>query len=379
VAVKMRVLHAYKIYWPDGYGGIPEVISVLGRLDGTERRVLVARSFGLRRSFRDGTDDITAVGSLGTLFSTPVSPSYPLVFARQANEVDLVVQHAPFPLADIGLLFGLPSTTALVVHWHAEMVGRPFLARLIGPLIRRTLERADRIVVSDPVMAEGSPLLAPYAQKCVVVPYGCDVDYWHALDPTGFEAVQRIKARFPRLIVAVGRLVGYKGFDILLQAMRSVDAHAIIIGDGPLRGKLEALATELGVTGNVSFVGSLPRDQVKEHFHAADVFAFPSVNNAEAFGLSQVEAMAAGLPIVNTTLGTAVPRVARDGLEALSVPPGDPQALASALRTLITDRQFAGRLGAAGSQRAHAEFEQSRFLARMENVYQEAVGRRMKT
>ena len=375
----MRALHAYKIYWPDGYGGIPLVISVLGRVAGFERHLLVARRFGFGRCFHDGTDDITAVGSLGTLFSTPVAPAYPFAFARKAANVDLVVHHAPFPLADLGLLFGLPSTTALVVHWHADMIGRPFLARLISPLIRRTLERADRIVVSDSVMAERSHLLSPHLQKCVVAPYGCDVEYWRTLDVAGRKAVQQIKNQFPRLIVAVGRLVSYKGFDILLQALRSVDAHTIIVGEGPLRRKLEAQALELGIASKVSFLGSLPRDRVREYLHAAGAFAFPSLSQAEAFGLSQVEAMAAGLPIVNTKLETAVPRVARDGLEALTVPPGDPNALAAALRALITDGELAKRLGSAASERASAEYDQSRFLARVAEVYKEAVEQRQRT
>jgi glycosyltransferase involved in cell wall biosynthesis len=372
----MRALHAYKIYWPDGYGGIPQIISVLGRLDGVQRRLLVARRFGFGHCFHDGTDDVMAVGSFGTLFSTPVSPAYPFVLARQASQADLVVHHAPFPLTDMGLLFGLPSTTALVVHWHAEMIGRPLLARLISPLIHRTLERADRIVVSDSVMAVRSQLLAPYVQKCVVVPYGCDVDYWHAPDAAGRDAVDKIKSRYPRLIIAVGRLVSYKGFDVLLQAMRSVDAHTVIIGDGPLRQKLKALTSELGIAGKVTFLGSLPRDRVREYLHAARVFAFPSLNHAEAFGLCQTEAMAAGLPVVNTTLRTAVPLVARNGLEALSVPPGDVDALASALRALITDDALARRLGSAGFQRAHAEYDQSRFLMRVGEVYKEAVEQR---
>lgn len=372
----MRVLHAYKIYWPDGYGGIPQVISVLGEMDSVEKHLLVARGFGLGRRFNDGTYDITAVSSFGTVFSTPVSPAYPFAFARKATGVDLVVHHAPFPLADMGLFLGLPATTALVVHWHAEVIGKPLLARLISPLIRRTLERADRIVVSDTIMAERSQLLAPHLQKCVAVPYGCDVSYWHTLDPAGREAARQIRSQFPRLIVAVGRLVGYKGYDVLLKALQSVDAHTIIIGEGPLKRELEKLAAELGVAGKVSFLGSLPRDRVKEYLHGASAFAFPSVNHAEAFGVSQVEAMAAGLPVVNTNLDTAVPRIARNGLEALTVPPEDPNALAAALQTLLGDAALANKLASAGRERAQAEYDQSHFLARVAEIYEDAARQR---
>lgn len=372
----IRAIHAYKIYRPDIRGGIPHVIAALGGIDGIDRQVLVARRFGLRRRFRDGADFVDAMSSMGTLFSTPMAPAYPWVLARRARRADLVVHHAPFPLVDLGLLLGLRPSTALVVHWHAEIVGKPLLGQLVGPLVRRTLERADRIVISDPIIAERSSLLAPHAAKCVVVPYGCDVEYWRTLDATGREEVQTIKARTPNLIVSVGRLVGYKGFDVLVEAMKLVDAHAVIIGEGPALASLKALTEELGVTGRVTFAGSLPRRQVRSYFHAAAAFAFPSVTEAEAFGIAQIEAMAAGLPVVNTALATAVPRIARDGHEAITVPPRDPSALAEALRTLVENRELARRLGAAAARRARAEFDLSVFVERIAAIYRTEVERR---
>lgn len=372
----MRAVHAYKIYRPDIRGGIPHVIATQADMPGIDRLVLVARRFGLRRRFRDGADDVDAVSSLGTLFSTPLAPTYPFVFARRAKGADLVVHHAPFPLVDIGLLSGLPASTALVVHWHAEIVGKPLLARMVGPLLRRTLQRADRIVISDPIIAERSGLLASHAAKCAVVPYGCDVEYWRTVAAAEREDVQRIKARTPNLIVALGRLVTYKGFDILVRAMKSVDAHAVIIGEGPALKGLTSLARELGMSGKVTFAGSLPRREVRSYLHAAAVFAFPSVTEAEAFGIAQVEAMAAGLPVVNTALATAVPCIARHGQEAITVPPRDPSGLAAALRTLIADRELAHRLGEAGSRRARAEFDQAVFVQRMAAIYREEIERR---
>lgn len=372
----MRAVHAYKIYRPDIRGGIPHVVAALGGIEGIERLVLVARRFGLRRRFRDGADEVDAVSSLGTLFSTPLAPAYPFALARQARRADLVVHHAPFPLVDIGILLGLRPSTALVVHWHAEIVGKPLLAQLVAPLVRHTLERADRIVVSDRIIAERSSMLAPHVAKCVAVPYGCDVDYWRNLDAAGHEAVQRIKLRSPNLIVAVGRLVGYKGFDVLVRAMQFVDGEAVIIGEGPLLGSLKALAHELGLAGKLTFAGGLPRNEVRTYLHAASAFAFPSVTDAEAFGIAQIEAMAAGLPVVNTALATAVPRIARHGREALTVAPGDPSALAAALRTLLENGAFARQLGSAGYQRARAEFDHGIFVERVAAIYRQEVKRR---
>jgi len=81
--------------------------------------------------------------------------------------------------------------------------------------------------------------------------------------------------------------------------------------------------------------------------------------------------MAVGLPIVNTRLKTAVPYVARDGIEAITVPPGDPQALAAALTRLLDDEGLAKRLGAAGQVRVGGEFEAARFVTRVQTIYRD--------
>jgi glycosyltransferase involved in cell wall biosynthesis len=374
----MRVLHAYKIYLPDVYGGIPHVIATLAKLprSGFESFVLVARSFGLGRSYAINGVAVSAVTSFGTVFSTPMALSYPFRFARRLKTMDVVVCHAPFPLADMGVLFGFPRCAALIVHWHAEVIGRPMLTRLMAPLLRRTLVRADKIIVSDPAMVENSHFLKPHADKCAVVPYGCDVDYWSALDDLQRQVVDGLRARYPRLVVAVGRLVSYKGYEVFLRAMQNIDAQAVVIGDGPLKTELELLASQLGISSRVTFVGGVQRDEVKQYIHAARVLAFPSVTDAEAFGLVQLEAMSAGRPIVNTSLGTAVPHIARDGQEGLTVPPNQPQALADALCRLLDQPELASKLGAAGQVRARAEYDESLFLDRMQTIYREAADQR---
>jgi rhamnosyl/mannosyltransferase len=112
---------------------------------------------------------------------------------------------------------------------------------------------------------------------------------------------------------------------------------------------------------------------MKVHLHAARLYAFPSVGAAEAFGIVQLEAMAVGLPIVNTNLPTVVPHVARHGLEALTVPPNDPAALAAAISQLLADRELSQRFGAAGRRRAMTDYDLENFVRRVEEVYDQAV------
>ncbi len=369
------MLHSYKVFPPDVVGGITEVIAYIakGMAPRHESSVLVARSRGWGRRYTLDSLPVEALFSFGTLLSTPIAPSFPIVLARRSRQADLVALHQPFPLNDIGVTLGLPGKTALVVHRHGEIVRQRSLTGLVAPFIRRTLARAQRIVVSHPTMVSESPFLATHAEKCAVVPFGIDVGYWAELDDAQRRRVEELRSRYPRLVVAIGRLVPYKGFDVLVEALRRVDATVIIVGEGPLRHNLLRLAQQRGVAERVILAGMLSRDDLKVHLHAAQLYAFPSVSAAEAFGIVQIEAMAAGLPIVNTNLPTGVPHVARHGLEALTVPPSDPAALAAAIAQLLNDRALAQRLGAAGRRRATTEYDLQSFVERIEDVYDQAV------
>ncbi len=370
----MRILHAYKIYRPDIDGGIPAAISNLAYSDeSTQHSVLSARRFGVGCNYALDGVPVEAVTSFGTFFSTPLAPGYVPELLRRMRSTDVVIHHAPLPLNDLATVIGLPAHVALVVYWHADIAGFPLLGRLVAPLIRRTLQRANRIVVSGRSMIDNSEFLRPHEKKCVVLPYGIDLDFWYTGEESEFEKIENMKRGLPRQIVSVGRLVEYKGYEVLIRAMREVDGKVTIVGEGPLLPHLLGLAQKLGVADRVNFAGRREPGQIRQLFHSAQVFAFPSVTRAEAFGFAQVEAMATGLPIVNTDLPTSVPLVARHDMEALTVPPDDAKALADALNRILDDPRLAQRLGAAGRARALSEFDRSAYRARMADVYSDAL------
>jgi glycosyltransferase involved in cell wall biosynthesis len=370
----VRVLHAFKIYRPDVEGGIPEAIGALaaGMRPRKQSRILVARARGFGRRYAVDGIAVDAVGSLGSLLSAPLAPSFPWALAQRARAADLVALHHPFPLNDLGIL-RLPQRAALVIHWHGEIVGRGALGALVAPLIRRSVARAQRIVVSDESLVANSPFLSAHAEKCAVVPFGIDTAYWGSLDAAGQRQAADLRLRHRNLVVSTGRLVPYKGYAVLVEALRHVDATVIIVGEGPLRASLLAQARERGVADRLILSGTLARDELKAHLHAARAFVFSSDSPAETFGIAQIEAMAACLPLVNTALPTGVPHVARDGREALTVPPGDAVALAGAIARLLGDDDLARRLGEGARTRARAEYEQAVFVRRVEAVYDEAM------
>ncbi|HEY1747614.1 MAG TPA: glycosyltransferase [Xanthobacteraceae bacterium] len=374
----MHVLHAYKVFPPDVTGGIPEAIAyiALGMSSRHQSSLLVARDRGFGRRFTFEGVPVEAVTSFGTAMSSPLAPSFPLVLAKRARDAALVALHHPFPLNDIGVALSLPERTALVVHWHTKIIGKRPFAAFLAPMVRRTLSRAERIIVSHSMLIKDSPFLMPHADKCEIIPFGVHVDYWNELDDEQRSQAAALRARHPRLVLATGRLVPYKGFHVLIEALRHVDATVIVVGEGPLGRDLRRMAHRLGVDGRIILAGGLSRDDLKVHLRAARMLVLPSVTAAEAFGFVQLEAMAAGLPVINTDLPTGVPYVVRDGREGLTVTPGDPTALAAAIGRLLDDPDFAHSLGSAGRSRVAAEYRAEVFVRRTEDVYEAAVAER---
>jgi rhamnosyl/mannosyltransferase len=123
-----------------------------------------------------------------------------------------------------------------------------------------------------------------------------------------------------------------------------------------LQKELERTAAELGISEKVIFAGRIPDHELPLYYAACDVFCMPSVERSEAFGIVQLEAMAAGRPVVCCELGNGVNYVNRHGETGLAVPPRDPKALARAINTLLADEPLRARMGAAGRARVTGEF-----------------------
>jgi rhamnosyl/mannosyltransferase len=175
------------------------------------------------------------------------------------------------------------------------------------------------------------------------------------------------------VVLVVGRLVYYKGIDVLLDAL-SMTRHMrlVVAGDGPLRARLEARSAALGVADRIKWLGTVTDDELVGAFSAADVFVLPSVARSEAFGLVQVEAMAAGLPVVSTRLGTSVEIVNVDGSTGIVVEPNVPATLADAIQTIADDAALRARL-AAGALRRAEDFAETRLVDRYRDLYAAAM------
>jgi glycosyltransferase involved in cell wall biosynthesis len=364
----LKVLHVGKFY-PPHMGGIETHLQALcGELRKfTDLRVVVASDDG--RAVEETVDGvrISRVPTRLTLASTPICPA--MVGAINRSRAEIVHIHLPNPNAVLAYLASR-HRGRLVVSYHSDTVKQKVLGPLFSPILHRALRRASAIIASSPDYQRTSPVLARHLDRCHVIPYGIALEEFGRADST---AVAAIRQKYgDRLVLSVGRLVYYKGFEFLIRAMRDVRGRLIIIGGGPLHQKLSSLIAELGLGEKVVLAGKI-QNALTPYYHACDLFALASVARSEAFGIVQIEAMAAGLPVVNTNLDSGVPFVSLHEQTGLTVPPRDPHKLALAINHLLDNPEERRRLGQAARLRAQQEFHLDVMTARTLSVYDEVV------
>lgn len=373
----MKVLMVNKLYWPV-IGGVEIAVRDLSLglkqfEDSVEVRILTANtSFKTQREVVEGIP-ITRVASLGRLRSGPLTPTFP--FWLRALSSDLY--HFHFPSAPLEFLYLISKISGkLVVTYHSDIIRQKILRKLYSPFTRAFLKRADAVIATSPNMVEYSPYLNQIEEKCSIVPFGIETKRFEPTHKVLSQA-KEIRAKFGTpLVLFIGRLIYYKGANFLVAAMKNIDAHAVIVGSGPLEKSLKSQAAKLNITDKLHFVGELEEAELPAYYHACDIFVLPSVARSEAFGLVQLEAQACGKPVVSTNLKTGVPYVNQDGVTGIIVPPKDTQALSKAIRKLIEDKDLREKYGQTAKTRVKKEFTRDRMTEEVLDVYKQVLDRK---
>jgi glycosyltransferase involved in cell wall biosynthesis len=291
--------------------------------------------------------------TLGTFFSTAISLMQVIkaISMHRQQPFDVVHLHFPNPLAHL-TSFLLPKHIKRVITWHSDIIRQKRLLALYLPFLKRIALRADALVAATPAHFTSSTQIPDSlpVSKQHVIPYGRDFsDLVLTASTAELCTSLKIKANSAtasgHIIFALGRHVYYKGFDVLIEAMQHIDAQLLLGGDGPLKAELQQLTVRLGVSNKVLFTGSIAEADLAAYFNACDVFCLPSVEQSEAFGLVQLEAMACGKPVVCTQLNNGVNVVNQAGVTGLAVPARDPLALAEALNMLLNNDALRSQLG----------------------------------
>ena len=364
-----KVLHIGKFY-PPHKGGMETHLRDLcaGLSRSLDVEVIVANDSRRTELASPGGIPVTRVGTPINVLGAPISPGT----ARLVRDARAQIVHLHFPHPTAAFAFLASRVDApLVISWHSDIVRQRIATMLIEPLMRRVLARCGALIAGSDAYLDSSPVLSANRARCHVIPYGVPVEKFAHANAAPVAELRRRHG--DRIILAVGRMIYYKGFEHLVRAMAGVRGTLVIAGDGPMRARLEREAREPGIAGRVVFAGRVPDSELIELYHACDVFALPSIARSEAFGIVQLEAMACGKPVVNTRLDSGASQVSIDGVTGLTVAPGDSLALASALNTLLDNPSMRKTMGEAGLHRVREEFSIAAMVRQTIAVYQSVL------
>lgn len=368
----MRILHVYKTYLPESYGGTEQVIRQLCR--GTARLGIQSEVLTLTES--DGAAEALFEGHVVHLLPRTfeiASTGFALAMigrmARLAPRFDLIHYHYPWPFMDL-VHFAARIRTPSVVSYHADIVRQKNLLKLYRPLQCRFLADVGRIVTTSPNYLASSATLQRYRDKVALITYGLD----KALYPPASNALlahwrRRCGARF---FLFVGVLRYYKGLDVLLDAVAGTDYPVVIVGAGPAELALRRQAERLGLT-NVQFVGAVSDPDKIALFTLCHAFVFPSNMRTESFGISLLEAAMFGKPMISCEIGSGTSYINLDQKTGLVVAARDHTALRAAMLRLWQDHGLACSMGVEAQARYRETFTAATMSQRYADLYRVVI------
>jgi glycosyltransferase involved in cell wall biosynthesis len=250
--------------------------------------------------------------------------------------------------------------------WGRDIYQFPQQNNMNKRIVELALERADMICSTSHVMAIETK---KYTNKHIeVTPFGVDLTKFKPLEKREKDVVT---------IGTVKALSDKYGIADLIKAFAIVhkdypNTNLVIVGDGPQRQEYEELAERLGISGVTTFTGRVPNTDVPTYINEMDIFAVPSTEDSESFGVAAVEAMACGVPVVVSDVG-GLPEVVKDGITGFVVPKESPEKLAEAFETLLRDPQLRAKMGENGVLHVKEHYNWTENAMRMLRLYKQTL------
>lgn len=373
----MKILQLGKAYPPQNLGGVEIVIQLLNEglhdkhiycdvlgVNDSKTSEIECRQFGL----------IYRESLIKKMFSTLLSVKLISRLVEIKDKYDIIHIHHPDPMSALALWIAKPKCK-VVLHWHSDILRQKLLLRFYKPIQTWLIRRADVIVATSPTYANSSPYLQGFMQKVKIIPIG--IDKSKMIADQAF--VDQIKNTYKgkKLLLAIGRMSYYKGYEYLINSCKYLNDDVIlaIIGSGELQPELELLARQNFCADKVKFLGRLTDIEKYSYLHACDIFVLSSIFKTEAYAIVQVEAMAAGKPVISTEIpGSGVQWVNKNEVSGLTVPVKDDVRLAQAINKLINDDALRRSLSDGALRRFNDEFTLDKMIDSTILMYQKLLG-----
>lgn len=371
----MKVLQIGK-YFDPFHGGMETVVKDLttGLSEDFKDDVIVLCA-NHHISFRDEVTckdfKIIRATTLGRILSQPIMPTVVLKLRSLIAWADIIHLHTPNPLIELLTLLLIGKKPLVITH-HSDVIRQKLLAPLHLLLAKPLYAKANAVVVPTTNHVKTSKVLHNQNKNVRVIPF--------ALNTSGLATAENINAQTDRpYFLFVGRLVGYKGLDVLIKAMEKVssDVHLKIVGNGEEFQNLKELIHHMKLEHRVHLLGRVDdKEEFANLFNQSIALVLPSVSPNENFGMVQLEAMFYSKPIITTRLESGVPLVAEEGVSSLLVEPNNPPQLAQAMNKLASDPSLATQMGQEARKLFENKYQLSHFINSHRNLYQELLEHR---
>ncbi|MFC1725337.1 glycosyltransferase [candidate division KSB1 bacterium] len=362
--MKRKILHIGKYYYPFK-GGIETVTKEICETlkHEFEFTVLVSNSDKTEKVETINEIKVIRIPCYGKISNMPVSISF-LKWLKRLD-FDLIHVHMPTPLAELSCLLS-NTNKKIIASYHSEMYKRGSI--LYKPFQKRFLRKVSRILAATKNHYIYSKVLQDFMEKVEVIPY--------SINENKFRDKANMVNPFSNLensfnILYVGRLTEYKGVNYLIESMKYVDAGSIIhiVGTGKLENEYKSLVSRLKIEDRIIFHGEVDNDKLLGYYKYCDAVVLPSIDVGEAFGIVQLEGMASGKPVINTSLKSGAPLVSINNETGLTVPPKDARALADAIMKLKNDPALADKFGKNGIERISKFFSKEKIMGEYRELY----------
>lgn len=368
-----RVLHISKFYHPY-YGGIEDVVrTIVKELKPYYEQQVVCFNHE-RGDILEVVDDIN-IYRIETLFnagSQPLSVSYGWRLQKLINSFkpDIIHLHHPNPWAALCLGACNIHGAKLILHWHADILGQRYLYPLYKPFEHALLKRVDRVIATSDMYMKASLPLRSFHNKISILPNVINEDKlkYSANEEAAVKLV-REKYHNKKIVFFVGRHVEYKGIAYLIEAERYIkeDCVVLIAGVGEQTAYLKNLAAG---RERIRFIGRLSDEELKYHLYASDVFAFPSVDRREAFGVALAEALYCGLPAVSFEVkGSGALWINQNGKTGFIVENRNSREFAKAISKILSSDELRNNMSVAAREWICGNFMQEQIEPIMRQIY----------
>jgi glycosyltransferase involved in cell wall biosynthesis len=373
----MKIAQVTPYFYPHVGGVESHVLTLSERLvkNGHDVTVYTSNYENLKEKDMFSGIKIVRAKQIASIFATPITPKIKKAIATEDH--DVVHAHTPPPLTAYYAAKAVKRTrTPFVVTYHCDLE----LPKLIGKIAtaiyqrtfsRYTFKRADKIIVHTKTYGATSRTLWNFDEA--VIPSAVNPQRFSKdLDFSKIEKMHDLSGK--KVVLFVGRLVGHKGIDYLIDSatLTPKDVRYIIVGSGPYMDKLKKRARAKEVEEKVIFTGKVPFDDIPRYFASCDVFVLPSISRLEAFGLVILEAMASSKPVIVSNI-PGVTEVVAENVQGLHVEPMNAEDLAEKINTLLSDKQMQKRMGEAGRKKVEDEYTWDKVVGQIEEVYKAVI------